>query len=559
MRVVTATLLFLTICTFLPAQNYHHVIDTIFTSEPVASYVLPNGNLRTFYVTKSAYRIGSLELSDFNPSGVLVRKKDLIFNPAYFQSGPIPSVFPMRDGSAIVATLNDDCDTATPGFRVLVDTAGNITKNYGFGSTTSHLWYGHILTQIRKDTVALYHNFLPEYYPMVLSTGKWLDLVADPFRQLPPINSYNNTWYTARGSSIFHYDANDNLLRTESMPGEIKQIIQLSTTDLIVGTAEYYFKVDTNFIIRQVAQVQDSLAQIIPLDNGNFLINNYIGSVVPVHNQHLQAIDSLEVQNLIRIRQMTAVGNQIYVFGSATANRSKVAFISSQPVSQKKIGFREHVALDGIQLLDGVRIIRDTTSPYPNAIKAEFNDIKITIRNSGITVLDSVSVCYRLTGCPGWCVPATELVYPIRQLNLHPGQTRQVILHGMKTNCTIDSLNEICLWLRSPNGAVDSNQINNELCISQYALVNTQEIANLEKVGLFPNPAADQVKITGIESVSDEIHFILSDALGVMSRTGTLPASQTIDHLKSLPNGIYTLSLYHSRASVSRLLVVQHD
>ncbi len=108
----------------------------------------------------------------------------------------------------------------------------------------------------------------------------------------------------------------------------------------------------------------------------------------------------------------------------------------------------------------------------------------------------------------------------------------------------------LCFYIGWIKGAVDSNTLNDEICIFTSASKSTSE--DKEKVDIFPNPSDQWIHINS----SAAIHkFKIIDMMGSAVLDGVFMKDYPID-VSSLPIGHYFIALYDREKSWVRKIVI---
>jgi len=76
----------------------------------------------------------------------------------------------------------------------------------------------------------------------------------------------------------------------------------------------------------------------------------------------------------------------------------------------------------------------------------------------------------------------------------------------------------------------------------------------LEKITVFPNPAADVLRLSGIYS-NKPLHYVISDLSGKMLQTGFVSALDPEIDIRNLPAGVHLLTL--NQVHVAKFMVIQ--
>jgi hypothetical protein len=105
-----------------------------------------------------------------------------------------------------------------------------------------------------------------------------------------------------------------------------------------------------------------------------------------------------------------------------------------------------------------------------------------------------------------------------------------------------------------------NNAIQSKLTPGTLGVTN---VATLTDIEVFPNPAADNIRVTGVMGNATDLHLTLSNAVGqtVISRDVQNNGSTKLDEVfsvSSLSNGIYFLNVRNDEAQNTVRVVVNH-
>jgi hypothetical protein len=532
-------ILFAAICFqsyILCAQNITHAFAGLIDYAPVGSYLLPNGNFRLIYVTSYQISYEETWLVDIDPAGQIIQQKIL------FNSG-VSQLLPIKDGNAMITFSSNQCDFFQYLGFMKIDSSGNLL----WSNSTYKPQYDSYLFQINQKQIAR-ANQNGMCWPIDLETGQWA-AQPQPLPEIPKPFIYQGSFYYTTSGSILrkHQVQDDALVVQESMPGIIRDLVVLSNGDIVFTTGPYMYRVNSNLLLQQVIQTNDELQRLVATENGGFLTTHYYPThKIKYYNQSLELLKEVLITDP-NIKWFEAKSNKdvLFIAGYLQTNKNTAAFSLNTSLEQPDIQFYSDVALTEIVCLDTVRILTDTGYPpfIGNYHRANYGDARVTIKNLGPLVLDSVAVGFRMLGCPTFCTIGTERLEVFRNLNLEPGQSTNVMIKDINTTCFRDTMTDLCLWLVSPNGDLDKNQSDNLLCTHDFITTIAHE-PTLIQFEITPNPTHGIVRIT----LNPEYGFTqlleIFDAFGRLVKQELHTAQAEIfTDLSSLPQGNYILKL----------------
>lgn len=227
-------------------------------------------------------------------------------------------------------------------------------------------------------------------------------------------------------------------------------------------------------------------------------------------------------------------------------HRGSALFLQSYDLDGNASTLKTDVALTQIDLENVTDPVNNGMCYWPEGDVFSFSieSIRVKVVNEGTEVLQDLNLNIRFDPCPFICPTASTFSRSFSNLNLQPGQTTQLGFGNIDVfYVPIDSNANLCIWPSIPNGKMDANPENNEVCNQFLLMTSTAEKQTLNAARVFPNPANDLLIVQWPLDHSTIQSISVMDNLGrILNLGGWTPKPGKIElQVGRLPQGIYYL------------------
>lgn len=464
---------------------------------------------------------------DRMPGGVIT---DPVFYPSrvgdqYFNfAGVHCKALPLKDGRAMLAINQIDCDYPPPAGICLSDLNGDVLwgdylEEYGFESViekvvlvdeTVFCIFREVGDRLYFDTAGQYVEPQVQYsiYDQVVnaptgyfvSKGPWLFILNDQFEKL------------------------DSVLLEEP----IIAICPVMDTSVLVSTpgAVFHFKNDLTEAARSELF---NLIDLVAVSAESIWLSSVDGDEIYALRYDLTIRDTFEVPVDISVKNFQVVNDTIILVGNYTGGAGSVMFFHSTPADAFSFDAVKDIRIDTITLSQKVWY-----HPEPfsfGGFNISYDSVVVGITNSGLDTIQTINIHYKEdTGC-GMC-EGGHIEWSFDSLMLLPGQQQSLTIGDFSVWCRQTNVFELCLHAAPADSLPETDHLNNRLCVDvNPTLVGLDDPLN-SKIRIYPNPASDKIYFNVDPSGLDNMTCTIFDATG-----------NAIDQFKEMNHG-YSLKDY---------------
>ena len=171
-------------------------------------------------------------------------------------------------------------------------------------------------------------------------------------------------------------------------------------------------------------------------------------------------------------------------------------------------------------------------------------NIQVTLINKGTREITSLDLYVRVEG-----------VSPVREYWTGFIEPSKSLTHTFAVSFPSEiGVNYWCVSAESPNGMIDQNILNNEICkacTKDFSLIDP-----------FPNPANSEINFWFVLPQIDDVKAEVIDSKGsymgtVLDGKGEKGLNQFVFNTSSMPKGVYTLKFTYFDTVYYKLFVIQ--
>lgn len=287
--------------------------------------------------------------------------------------------------------------------------------------------------------------------------------------------------------------------------------------------------------------------------------------MIAVFDKELNHIVDFPVGNAYQVAtNFTVGGNNLIVVGDevpdpylGTANtnmfirpyehRGSALFLQSYALDGNTTPLKTDVALTQVNLEHISEPVNNGMCYLPETDVYSYfiEDIRVKVANEGSSVLNDLNLNIRFDPCAFICPTASTFSRSFSNLSLQPGQTTELGFGNIDVFFVpLEEGVHLCVWPSIPNGEMDANPENNEVC-DLFLMTDIAEPLMEKQVRVFPNPVNDWVVVEWPEGFSTIQSIKAFDDLG---RSVTLTAWNDYPgglklKVGHLPKGVYYLKI----------------
>ena len=556
---------------FLKAQASFNVAEHI-RDNKTSNLVECQGNLYFTHYSKGDSPGDQLKFCSYDKNGVLRFKVGMAFDEVFDDR---TKVIVTNDNKLVVVGWSSNCHVFSPvGYFYKFDTNGVVLASNTF---QNNLGYDAKFFDVCQ-LVNSYYIVSPSSLIRLTSSGNVINYVSLPTNTIVSIDT------TLLGKLVINtqnfeskiYDLSLNSLQSYTSTSiYYKYLVKngfyygLSNSGTIEKLNPTFQPTQTSFLSQQYS-VGNRIKDFILLSDTIYAIGNNVsaGSFYLKLDTNLQAVLLLtnSTKNLTPAG-ISKINNYCYTLNNNIGNSTNPTnFYSLCGFKNDTIyNFSSSVALTGL-VLDTYTIYPSTGFIGPQA-GIDFR-LKVTVMNTGTTVLNSFKLNTRLTDGLGNCNKVKYYEY-FSGLNLSPNAsitlTSSIIttlMNGAPNTSSLVSLYQ-CFYTTIPNNKNDYNVSDDAMCLSITGtnpfFVGISELYDQEIfLKIYPNPAENLLNI----SFDSNYEF---NGIAIHNNLGQLVKKQTIQgvanentiqiKIDDLPNGIYSLRLLNSARSKNNVNV----
>jgi hypothetical protein len=471
----------------------------------------------------------------------------------------------LEDGHILVAARVDVCDAGLPDTLYLYAPNGALVKSFAYTA-------GYDIKGVRALAGS---NFLVSGNDIVqkMDTSQavlWSSSAAS--------TNWDETMKTAiaPNGDVFIFSKNEiikrngisgqqlNILQT----GYYQAVAQLESNFYLVDELRMVAMMDTSFNFGfanfDISNHLDKVYKLEALANGDFLALGKQGNRTRLcrFNGGFALQDTASIDNAhLFINDFATHNNQVAVVGadfSTTASNAlhETPFFTPLMVSDFPSGSMAAFFKVLNSNLQGVSSGVDasvTALQYDEAISTfgicagndfynhRVKNLKVTITNNGAVPLDEVTVYTRGDfNCPTYCATFFGFHQTFTNLNLAAGSAITVSLGDIEfPGQAPTNLYDLCLWTGQANNEIDILHSNDQFC-SAIQTVNTEKIAAVQPLTIFPNPVANDLHFT-LPQAEHPATVQIFDAAGQMVKNEQNLVAPFSLNLATLTEGFYIL------------------
>jgi hypothetical protein len=256
------------------------------------------------------------------------------------------------------------------------------------------------------------------------------------------------------------------------------------------------------------------------------------------------------------------------VNAGAAVRDSTVLLTGTETTAYFKHGVMRTLSLQGAaaQHDEDVELLLEADSAWVEFVAGNFwnkwAQLTVRIVNHGSGGIGQVTISSR-TMVPWIACAEPGLHVEVNGLSIAPGDTAVVwsgthLVHSGSPFWTGTSTMNICAAALAPNSKADRAPLDNHGCVSADFTIGMGE-HHAPRVALSPNPATQEVLISGIAALGDRVHVALCDAAGRMvlqlEQSATSSGTLSID-VSMLRAGAYRAAVTGTGGRATAQLVV---
>lgn len=228
-------------------------------------------------------------------------------------------------------------------------------------------------------------------------------------------------------------------------------------------------------------------------------------------------------------------------------HRGSALFIQTYDLNGTATPLKTDVALTRVELAHISDPVNNGMCYWPESDVYSYTieGIRVKVANEGTEVLNDLSLNIRFDPCSFICPTATTFIRSFSNLNIQPGQTTELGFGNIDVfYVPLESSVNLCVWPSVPNGKLDANPENNEVC-EMFLVTSTEEEMEARAVRVFPNPANDLLIVDWGMDISNIQTITLLDNVGRildLRDWNELHNGLELD-ISRLPQGIYYLKI----------------
>ncbi len=232
------------------------------------------------------------------------------------------------------------------------------------------------------------------------------------------------------------------------------------------------------------------------------------------------------------------------------------AFLKTVPTQTLLPTFQANdVSVSDVSVGKASAIQYPSSNGGPPTFNATFNDLKVSIRNENMPLLDSVTLNILLPKMFYFCPDKDSYSYSFKKLDLKKGESTTVSIADIKLYSYIypnSGKMDFCIWATLPNAAIDSVVSNNRSCttIAVTLTVATENLSD-EKVQLYPNPVGDVLHLQSSFDIGYATKLLICNNLG--QKTTILQLDNTTEqtfNISALNQGLYWYKLQNEQGVI---------
>jgi len=471
----------------------------------------------------------------------------------------LTNILQLRNGNFIACGYASYCDVAPFTTGVLCQFSPGLVLQWNKSLNPDSTWLPsdnmlQEVIELRNGNLLLRADSTL-YCTNATGDSLWMQNYSGTIRGLA--ESFNGNPVIACDSNLLILDNNGFVLNQVYFPFIITSLLTLPDSSYVIAGGGDLQKLDTSFTtiaVNNMTALNLSTENITSTANKIWVANGD-GSRLGSFALNLQFLDSFNLQpGPVAISDMAATDTIVTMAGEEI-NRRKYNFIKSVNVRGADSYRYTDAAITGIYF--------DTIYAYqPSSLPSNVHSIKflpvVTVQNTGSDTLNSFNLNAQSI-LPAPCGPL-ELLKPVSNLNLLPGQSTQVFLDTLEEYGIVFGLPftySFCAWVTCPDSASDKFHGNDYLCDSFVVtyIVGVESLELNKQIEIFPNPS-DVFQINSSENIL-EIEII--NSLGDQIYKEDVSNNRHTFDLSQFAEGLYFVKLHLDDAVVIRKIIVRHN
>ena len=489
MRKICLLLLFLPFSVLVHAQGafFERNYQTYFYNDLVEMRGTPSGVLYLFQQENEGQGQQSYGISRVDPDGTK------LFTPLFTGTNLDFDFLPIEDGY-IVLDYVFECDIIIPRALARFDFAGTRIwdKQMDFGGE-----HGKLLPGPGNNFWVFREGDVPLLYDLdgnLLESGQSVLPIFKGYKERS-----NGKLLTYGLTAVNQYNKTLNTVQTIDLGEEIVNVDTLSGDRTVVLTFQNLYILDATFGISTVIPHALSPYSLKDMATDGTQIKVLSGNDSPAvrtYDAGLQLISTqlLPINDPFSPKFLAVHGDRLvlagYALPSAGAYGRQVIGVRAMPLNQPEYAATADARVTNVTMSG--QPVAYPAPDYPGGtLKA--NDVKVTVKNEGNAVLETVTLNAVLSTYNFFCGLIDKPYYKtFNGLQVAPGDsiTFEVgTLVGEFAGTPIPTVYPLCFWTTLPNDSLDINPLNDATCRSFTTIVGTKNPETVYPLAVFPNPA----------------------------------------------------------------------
>lgn len=546
-----ATLIFvLAIAAFVSSAQYNSTVNAAFNTSDGDLQLMPDSTIRVTGIASHNWWFGRATIFtsryDFHGRHL----STAVHQQLSHEVGWFLKTIPLSGGRTFAAASLVGCDYGFPATITLISESdavswGYVSKSAGENNQT------FLFQPVSPDVYYLQDYYGHSFYK---EDGTILT-VPPPYYVYDQITKTGNGYVATLGPTLSRLDSTFSPIKTLTVTEPIIDAIQVET-DFLFATLDslYYCDQDLNIEIRQ-RNPSTGKGRLFKTRYALWVFDENTNHFYRLED-HLHAIDTFQLHEAIEVRDILTVGDSVVISGNTWLHNGSVALLYTTG-EDFGFGFPTDIGITRIRLKEDV-IAWNHDWGWPGSwpvTDVNYGPVYVTISNFGTTHVDETKIRFHEYACPSFCEGELQFEWTLQDLDLAPGESREVYLDDLAINCAAYNISELCLYTMNPDQELDLHADNDRFCLSVDVLLHTAEMNQSLSVSVFPNPVSDRMFI---QSENAQIHAVtLMDIHGKQVLRANNSGSGGID-ISGIPAGVYFVQIYpDNQAPVTTKVVIQ--